>query len=621
MAIIATLIFPFLCEGQYANSGTRKNLRTEVYDSVYYTSDAYSRRNVFFTSYSIFVKSTVSKADTIINVEFSFNRDDNTLTITNSDRSTNQFNKRTIDFLPSKYPAIKSLGKPIYCVKDFLFNDTLLSATRDNNASILFTIADTITPQIFLHQIVSLDGNYRFDLDKFRSAYLSPHLAHASDYWAWFKIDSFRRAAIDKATQDSIAQYASLQKKINAESRAIHADREALLSTLDDKHKALRFADTVAHEASQQAFSRRMDNLFAEYLSVPRNINAVVSGSYSIRVNIADPANSNSSRLTIIRKQTPEKTHSWLTAQLDSITSVIRSLPFENENVLICSDDLYAIIPEKHRSRSLELSREIEGIGKNPDSFFKATLDSIDIELRKYCDAKVAITTVYTYDFRYKSTIEEHKWVVRNKHIKNPKTKQNIENENYDLFYKQYPKAKDGVYIAQLNSVSVNSGVYGPVLQNALPKYKYHTSIGFSMGALGLYSKAEDDTKSSFDFIQYWNVSLIYHHIGVFGGAGKGENVLINSTSHLEKTYLINYSEYGVLLAPGKNLYFKLGLASFESFRKDNIGNAIVESKEETKKPLAGISLMFPVFQLEAGYNFAVECPYVMAGFNIPINL
>ena len=106
-------------------------------------------------------------------VYLNFNKDNNTIEIRQTDKLTGKSKSETIKFNVLSYLTKPSVAKAIYCVKDYLFNDTLLSMTKDNNATILFTIADTTNPQIFLHQLVSIDGNYKFDLDKFRKSYLN----------------------------------------------------------------------------------------------------------------------------------------------------------------------------------------------------------------------------------------------------------------------------------------------------------------------------------------------------------------------------------------------------------------------------------------------------------------
>ena len=108
--------------------------------------------------------------------------------------------------------------------------------------------------------------------------------------------------------------------------------------------------------------------------------------------------------------------------------------------------------------------------------------------------------------------------------------------------------------------------------------------------------------------LTYWNVFLIYHHIGVFGGFSP------NSSSVADSTALFNYREGGIYIAPGNYFYFKLGLAKDTRLKSNDAGNKI------TVMPLVGASLIFPVFHMEGGYNVALNLPYVMAGFNIPLN-
>jgi hypothetical protein len=174
----------------------------------------------------------------------------------------------------------------------------------------------------------------------------------------------------------------------------------------------------------------------------------------------------------------------------------------------------------------------------------------------------------------------------------------------------------------RLNTTILNNRTYGPDLDSVNLKYKYWTRIGLSVGTfISNDGKFTTGIDASTGEIFFWNLSLIYHHIGVFGGSHSsyGKSALPQSDADSIITYLKNYTEAGLYVAPGKFFYFKLGLAKYTTNNKNNAGNAINESKS-IMMPIVGGSLMFPVFQLEGGYNFALKYPYVMAGFNIPIN-
>jgi hypothetical protein len=585
------LNFSLVLNAQEAYGGTRKNLQTNTLDAVFFTCSTYTSQTVFYNHYSIFQKLGASKTDTIYTVDINFDRLNNSIIISQLDKISNQSYSKTITFHPLSYTIIKTDAKPIYCIKNYIFNDTLLSVTTDNNSDILFTIADTINPLIFLHQIVSVDGKYRFDLDKFRKSYLIPHLAHARDYWQWYKLDSLNRAR-DLAFNE---QKKAIQAEIDKEISMIKSDMDSLMVILNEKKKAIKLSDTIADERLQELFAKRVDKIFADYFSETRSLNTVIIGSYKLYVNADQP-------IRIIKKQTPEVVNNWVAERLDSIYNVIKYLPLENEKASGCTDDPFSIILKNHSARTYYLKQDLANINFPFDSAFSSTLNAVKLELTKFCEDKINITTTYTYPYKYESKSVWNKWILNSKKIMDLQDTLISNKDNIDLFNKNNLKAKKGKYDVRLNTTKLNDRVYGPNLDSVRLKYKFLTQFGISIGTFITSGSFKTVNKTYDESLYYWNLFLIYHHLGLFGGFASGGSVL-------PKSILDKYYEGGIYLAPGKYFYFKMGFAKYNEFYKSSI-----------TRPIIGASLIFPVLQLESGYNFAFKYPYVMVGLNLPIN-
>jgi len=170
---------------------------------------------------------------------------------------------------------------------------------------------------------------------------------------------------------------------------------------------------------------------------------------------------------------------------------------------------------------------------------------------------------------------------------------------NIAFFNKKIPDAKNGKYKVRLNTAVLNDSTIGPDLDYVQRKYKYMSHVGFNVGTFITNGKLEAGNDTYDGKLSFWNVFLIYHHYGLFGGKSFANNTILD-----------DYYEYGIYLAPGNYFYFKLGLAKYNGM---NFSNKI--------QPIIGASFIFPVFQFEGGYNFSLKYPYIMIGFNIPYNI
>lgn len=605
ISIIVVLCFPFGTMAQEKFDGTQKDLTTNAIGSISYASMSFSKQGIFYNRFSIFQKSNSTKSDTIYVVDINFNKVNNDISIYRVDKTTNQSTSKTIKFRSLPDSARKSASKPIYCVKNYKFNDTLLSVTSDNKADILFTIADTINPVFFLHQVASVDGKKRYDLDKFRKTYLTAHLSHAKDYWKWYKADSLRRVKeIKNRNRDSMlirirkARLLALQSEIDTEKILINTDKDRIMGLLNKKRMSMNLSDTTANEGLHQVFVRKMDDVFTEYFNKPININAGITGSYKIHVNT-----DGSKR--IVEKFTSEKVPECFNAQFTAIRDIIEHLPLANEEISICDNNSINTIKRNHSVRFDRFRSEAADLKVSLDSVFKPILNPVDLELKKICAEKIKMATIYNYSYQVVSRVERQKWIVKGDRITDTHDTVISNQDNILLFYDKNIKRKRGRYDVSLNTTKFNDRIFGPVLDFVQLDYKFMTYIGFNIGAFIGNEDILSNGVTKDNFSQrLWNIFIIHHHFGVFGGTSYNQN---GSTANVFE----NYGEGGIYVAPGKCFYFKLGIAQY----KDTGLNA-----GSITKPILGCSLIFPVFHFEGGYNFALEHPYVMAGINIPFN-
>jgi hypothetical protein len=582
---------------QETYQGVRKNLQTNTVDAVSYSVSGSLNQNVYYNHYSIFIEPGGLKVDTIYTVDLNFNKDDRSIYIRLSDKLTNQSSSRSITFQPLSYLIKQSDAKPIYCINNYLSNDTLLSVTEDNKSFMLFTIADTTNPLFFLHQITSIDGNYRFELDKFRKSYLTPHLIHARDYWEWYVADSIQRMQNQLVIDQNKAKFLVIQTQINDEILKISADGDSLVKKLTERKIALQLSETVARPEWQAIFTQKMDRIVSQNLKRTFSFDTEVKGSFKViyssdkKIQISRSINTGSKFFPDI---------DWLKERTKNIEEEISQLKLENEKANIIAYDPNLIIMNKHLVRCEKLRLELVSFNLSFENEFATALNEAKLKLaEEFPKDIIDIATIYDYSFNFTTQSDYDKWFLTRKGISDSKDSIITNKDNIDIFYEKIPKAKNGKYDVRLNTSFLNDSIIiGPELDLAERKYKYITHIGFSVGSIMTSGDWELGNETYSGQLNYWNAFLIYHHFGLFGGKSLSSSPVSS-----------DYSEYGLYVAPGNVLHFKFGLAKYNQPNMDSKTNI-----------LAGVSLIFPVFHIEAGYNLLLEYPYVMAGFNIPIN-
>jgi hypothetical protein len=595
--MVISLCFYQNSHAQETYEGVRKNVQTNEVDDVSYSVSVSSNQNTYFNHYSIFSKQTGVKNDTMYTIDLNFNKEDHSIQINHADKLTNQSSSRTITFRPLSFLIKKSEAKPIYCINNYLSNDTLLSVTEDNKSFMLFTIADTISPLFFLHQVTTIDGNYRFDLDKFRKSYLTPHLVHARDYWEWYKADSIQRMENQLIADQNRAKFLVIQTQINSEIGEINADCDSLIKKLNERKIALQLSEKIARPEWQTIFVQKLDRIVTQNLKRTFCYDTEVKGSYKViygsdkKIQISRSINTGS-------KFFPDT--QWLKERTKNIEDEITQLKLENERASIIAYDPNLVIKNKHVERCENLRLELISFNLSFENEFAPALNDARSKLAKeFPEDMIDIATIYEYTFKFTTHSDIDRWFLRRSGIIDKKDTIITNKENINIFYEKNPKAKYGKYDVRLNTSYLNDSIIlGPELDLADRKYKYVTHVGFSMGSILSSGDWVLGNESYSGMTTYWNAFLIYHHFGVFGGKTLGSSPAP-----------LNYSEFGLYVAPGNVLHFKFGLAKYTQM-----------SFQSKRGFLAGVSLIFPVFHIEAGYNLLLDYPYVMAGFNIPIN-
>jgi hypothetical protein len=567
--LISIFYFFLITNAQELSQGTGYKYESYNYVPVFYSNSNFSSQNIYYNKYFVF--SDVKGKDTLFIVDLTFNKNTKTIEVKQVDKQKNQSPQITVKFHTLSKLIDTSAAKPIYCIKNYRCNDTTISPA-DSTLDILFSVVDTAKGLIFLHQLNTFDETYHFNLIKFRNSYLKPHLEHAKAYWAWYIKDSIGRV--------------NEQSEVTKEKIKIREEKDSLIRYLETRKKELQYKIIAADPIPQTLFVQRMDKILSDNLYETQPVNIQTKGEYKICKHLGGKQNEIIEEPT--RKYTDPLFFAFFTPQTKKIDSTIVQLQLESKKVPFNVDSAYTILYSRHKARC-----ERSGLSLN---IFKPLIDSIYKAIADY-RVEIEVPTIYYYKFDYNSTTTWQRWVKRGEKFKNLKNDSIIKDKkNINDFNIQIPQAKNGKYDVRLNRSKLNDSNFGPNVDTVYRKYKFITYVGFNIGSFITFKKFAPGDPTNDGKLLYWNLFIIYHHVGVFGGTslqpfGSSKN-------------LTNCSEVGVYIAPGNYFYFKAGLSLTN---KDISG-------------LVGASLIFPVFQFEAGYNFAVNYTYFMLGFNIPLN-
>jgi hypothetical protein len=341
-----------------------------------------------------------------------------------------------------------------------------------------------------------------------------------------------------------------------------------------------------ADSAHQRMFAEEMNKLMYSNFKFTFPISLVTTGNYKICVH---PDKSNE----ILEKPVKGKTDSLFlicfSRQTRTIDSTLMKLQLPPKKVILGVDSGYNVLYEHHKYRA----GMNDMVTKNLSQFLTDTISKSLDPYRK----EIEVSTIYRYLFTYESESSWEIWIKNKTSFKNHENNLVIENKKLiSGFNAKIPNAKNGRYKVRINSSKLNDSVFGPNIDVATRKFKFMTHAGLSVGTFFNGKKISSDADAADGSLIYWNLFVIYHRFGIFGG--------FSSKGIIPKTILNNYFEAGGYVAPVNYLYFKLGLAVHNN----------------KTSGLAGVSLIFPGFQVESGYNFAINSVYAMLGFNIPFN-
>ena len=574
--IISIFYFPLLMNAQELLPVTVYNYASEKYVPVFYSNSNFASQNDFYNKYVLVSKKTGK--DTLFVVDLIYKKGSKKIDIKQFNKKTKQSTIQTVNFDPLSR-LIDTMGaNPIYCIKNYRCNDTAVNMSDSTRVDILFSVVDTAKGLIYLHQLTTFDTIYHFSLDKFINSYLQPHLAHANYYWRW------REGYL----RDSLQNLQSTKVKIaavSAEMMIFKMSVDSMRVILSAKQKELPLNTVTADSNSLNQFHKKLDKILLDNLYETYPINVKVTSGYTICLRDNKP-------IDILEKPIKKTTEvlflSYFRQPLLDVDTGITNMKLSLRKVSVNTDSAYSLVLSRYHARW-------NGLHMNP-SDFKTFTDSIYLALAPY-RKDVPAPTIYTYQFKYSATSSWQRWIKLKDKYSNLQNGKIVEDQKLiQEFNSRLSRAKNGKYMLRINESHVNDSIFGPHIDSVYRKYKFLSHAGFSIGT---FITGDEFSTSDYHFdgsLFFWNLFGIYHHVGVFAGTTL-KRAGTNTTS-------VKYFEGGAYIAPGNYFFFKLGLAALAS--KVNM--------------LVGASLIFPVFQIETGYNFALKNAYVMMGFNIPFN-
>jgi hypothetical protein len=576
---ILLILLIFSCAalfGQERIEGSRFNNETYTLEKIFFSNSNRSANPHFYNRYVIF--STKVSKDTLYIIDLNFDKSTDSIEIKQVDkkRDTSASIRIKSQILPANLDTSKA--NLIYCVKNYTFFDTTL-IQNETNLKMLFTIvANSNMFVMFLHQFRSVNGDFFYTLDKFRSSYKIQSDKHTAAYWAWYKKDSLEKQAQKRKTS----------KEVDAERKNIRSELDPMVLQLRMDTMKILSSQMEASTLLRNSFYKSVEKILIANLHETRPYNYTITGKYLLLAAVNKP-NLLTEKPNFISDTSQNR---FLSDKINTISSAITSLKLEHIKIQRKGhvDSLFAQLLLHHLSRC-------ETNQLDP-RFFDSYIDSISTIILAPFKKELETDTWYEYKINYSSETEWKIWSFRGDSLFCLDDRSTIVNEsNIKSFHSKVPNAKFGKYNIRLNSAKLNDTLFGPDVFTAYRKYKYVTHFGISIGTLLNTGNSETSKETSQGKYVFFNLLFIRHHLGAFAGFSSAKGFSVGGTS---KTYL----EAGMYLAPWNYLYLKVGATLFN----------------EQWNGLAGISLIVPCFQLEAGYNMGMHLPYITLGFNIPLN-
>jgi hypothetical protein len=497
-----------------------------------------------------------------------------------------------------KYPFHESITlsntNPTCCIKNYKFNDASITLNEDDNDDILFTIINSPIGYISLHQL-KLNEGIHYSLDHLLKTDLSEHLKKALEYTK--VLDS-----IEKAQENKVRLEKATSKSIKKEKECIRNDLDTIKKELNEKKSSLKKSTVIADGVLLKTYKHKMDSVFYMNFNVYCPFAFEIDGTYKISVQLDHKILINSAPIPVSVMNKPYS--SWFKTQIGSINNDLVNVLLENKIVQVLNiDSLISDIVYNHKKRCENYVVDIDANSKE----FVNILDSVKNELHNFYDF-VEVPTTYTYDYSFKSNRYNEKWICKNDNFTNKDIAPLYSSDpNFikNQIHKKYATVKNGKYDVKLNQVEFNGTKYDPTIDSLHRYYKFTSYFGISTGFfLWNYNCALQNSTLQ-NNLMYWNLFYIRHHLGFFGG------YIAND--------IINYSEWGLYVAPGNYFYFKVGFSYLDATSNSTLLYCNIGQHQSLGAVIGG-SLIFPVVHFEAGYNSATGCSYIMCGLNIPFN-
>ena len=253
---------------------------------------------------------------------------------------------------------------------------------------------------------------------------------------------------------------------------------------------------------------------------------------------------------------------------------------------------------------------------------------------------RVSIKVQRNYNFGIEVMIDSNtgKWKFKHSGIKYKMSGDSINTKKHNSDFLSAAKKDHGIYIINIGRATIKTEAKERLIDTVTiikQKYKYYTFIGASVTTLLSYDLSDiipantlfKGNSNGLDFF------IIRHHFGVFFGSHNSDNNLVNKDSLVQQRngkYLIGTEKYyngGIYFSPFYNsnlqfFYLKAGYVYEQSHIQEYAGDKpIISTPDKKSMPLLlGFSVIIPILQFEAGYNFVMKSSFFNIGLNIPLN-
>lgn len=265
-----------------------------------------------------------------------------------------------------------------------------------------------------------------------------------------------------------------------------------------------------------------------------------------------------------------------------------------------------------------------------PSSEFELILSDAKQKLRLKEKTIATTHTVYSIPIEFDFSRKFQKWTYYNDELK-VKEKKKFTTINSSSVKKQFntlfsKRQKNGKYAVNATYYAALGEAPSIKINSVKRKYKYMTHFGVSAFAhlpLKRLGKEIEPFQNALGDIYTFNVNVIFHRIGFFGGTMYNFDKLTKK----QKGLYINqnfptYGEGGLYIGLAQWFYLKGGY----SYMKTDIGAydsgllINVEKEKVSHGFIAGMALMFPFVNVECGYNSNLGSFYFGGGLHVSLN-